>query len=109
MLNEEQKQQEMKIKELEGENAMLKIEIEFLKELIPSDTKGNPALELISKCQKGLAELNALKIQYHAVISEAELERQRYQIEVENLLRELRGSVQSKKKLEERIQISVKT
>ncbi len=98
MLNEEQ---EMKIMELENENAMLKIEIEFLKQLIPSDAKGNPALELISKWQKGLAELNALKIQYHAVISEAELERQRYQIEVENLLKELRGSVQRKKKFEQ--------
>lgn len=101
--------QEMKIKDLENENAMLKTEIEFLKELINFDTKGNPALELISKCQKGLAELNALKIKYHTVITEAELERQRYQIEAENLLRELRGSVQSKKKLEERMQIPVKT
>lgn len=71
-----------------------------MKQLINFDTKGDPALEMLSKFQKGLAELNALKIQYHAIISEAELERQRYQTEVENLLNQLRGSVQRKTNFE---------
>lgn len=96
MLNEEQ--QEKKIKELEEENEMLKIEVKFLKQLIPSDTKGDPALEILSKYQKALADLNILRIQYHTIIAEADLERQRYRREVENLLKELRGSVERKKK-----------
>ncbi len=104
MLNEEQKEQETKIKKLEDENEMLKIEVEFLKQLIPSDTKGNPALEMISKCQKELAELNVLKIQYYTIITEAALERQRYQIEVDNLIKELRGCVQRKKRIDERME-----
>ncbi len=64
---------------------------------------------LYERQEMKIKELENEKVQYHTIITEAELERQRYQIEVENLLKELRGSVQSKKKLEERIQISVKT
>lgn len=92
MAIEEQKQEEMKIKELEEENEMLKIEVDFLKSLIPSDTKGDPTLEILSKYQKALAELNILRIKYHTIIAEAELERQRC------------GSVERKKKIDERME-----
>lgn len=111
MSNKNQNPQD-KIKQLEDENQALKIQIEFLKQLVSTDTNGDPVLELCRKYQKELAEIKVLKMEYRALITKAALERQSYQIEVENLLKQLRGSVQRKHKFEkerETMQFSGKT